>query len=130
MLHRWDERRRHAWSAQDPGALRRLYTVGSAAGRADLRLLAGYRASGWRVTGLRMQLLSIRVRGERDTALVLEVRERFAGGTVRSTGGRAARLVAGAPARRLLRMRRVEGRWRMASVRDLGRLSAPRWSLR
>ncbi len=46
VLRAWDEQRAAAYADGSVPRLRRLYVAGSAAGRADARVLRGYRARG------------------------------------------------------------------------------------
>lgn len=116
VLHRWDAARSRAWATGDGLALRRLYVEGSAAGRADIRLLHRYRARGFQVHGLTMQLLAVRVLKRAPGALSLRVTDRLAGG-VAVADGRRVRLPGDGVSTRTLVLRRTTGGWRMASVR-------------
>jgi hypothetical protein len=114
VLHDWDDRRAAAWAAGDVGALRALYTPGSAAGRADVAMLRAWRARGLRVTGLRMQLLAVHVRLRAPDRLVLVVTDRLAGGVV--VPGPLG-LPRDLPSRHVVTMRRVAGEWRVSRAR-------------
>ncbi|MGY2874496.1 hypothetical protein ACVW00_001686 [Marmoricola sp. URHA0025 HA25] len=118
VLHAWDERRAAAWAGGDPAALARLYTTGSAAGLADVRLLGRYAGRGLLVPDLRMQLLRARVLVARPRRLELEVTDRVALATaVRADDHTVARrLPTDAPTTRRLVLRREHGRWLMDSV--------------
>ena len=61
VLHAWDTRRARAWAEADADALRALYVRGSAAGRADVRLLRAYAARGLVVRRLVTQVFAVRV---------------------------------------------------------------------
>ncbi len=125
VLHQWDARRANAWAAGSSSRLRALYVEGSGAGVTDVRLLHDYRTRGYRVTGLRMQVLALRVLERRDDRWRLEVTDRLAAGeAVRGT--ERVRLPRGAArTRRVTLMRRSDGGWRVASVRaGAGSLSA------
>jgi hypothetical protein len=115
VLHRWDGARSRAWAAGDARALRRLYVEGSAAGRADARLLERYRGRGFTVRGLTMQILAVRVLDRGPHLLRLRVTDRLARG-VAVAGGRRVRLPADAVSTRALVLRRARGGWQMASV--------------
>ncbi|MBA2953174.1 hypothetical protein GON03_02545 [Nocardioides sp. MAH-18] len=104
VLHDWDDRRAAAWAAVDAAALRSLYVPGSAAGRADVRLLRQWGARGSRVREMQMQLRCVAVLPARHGRLVLVVTDRVVG--------------AGAdrPSTWRLALRRVGEEWRMAQV--------------
>jgi hypothetical protein len=116
VLHGWDDARSHAWATGDAAALRRLYVAGSAAGRADVRLLRRYLARGLVVRQLRMQVFAVRVLRRDDGFLSLRVTDRVAGG-VAVTGRQRLRLPVDRPTARTVVLRRVAGEWRVASVR-------------
>lgn len=124
LLAAWDERRSAAWAAGDPAALGRLYTPGSAAGRADVDMLGRWAERGLRVTGLRMQVLAVDVRSAGPTRQVLDVTDRLAGG-VAIGAGRREPLPADAWSTRRVVLARAAGEWRVASVRTV-RPPAPR----
>ena len=115
-LHRWDRARSAAWAAGDVPALRRLYTPGSPAGRADVRLLRRYLARGLRVEGLATQVFSARVVVARPAWVRLVVVDRLAGGVARGHGGRVA-LPRDRADQRTITLRRVAGRWLVDDVR-------------
>ncbi|WP_372728454.1 hypothetical protein [Nocardioides sp.] len=116
VLHAWDVRRARAWQAADPAALRRLYVPGSTAGERDVRMLAAWRSRGLRVQQLRTQLVAVRVRAARARRLVLVVTDRVVGEAVSSGGVRTA-LPRDRASTRVVSLRLVAGRWRVASVR-------------
>ena len=116
VLHRWDDARTRAWAGGDARVLRRLYVEGSAAGRADARLLERYRGRGFTVRGLTMQVLAVRVLGHGPDVLRLRVTDRLAGG-VAVAGHRRVRLPGDGVSTRTLVLCRAGGTWRMASVR-------------
>ncbi|HEY0951662.1 hypothetical protein, partial [Nocardioides sp.] len=70
--------------------LRALYTRHSAAGATDVAMLRAWRARGLRVLGMRMQLLSVEVRGEAADRLVLVVVDRLASAVAVGEGVRRA----------------------------------------
>jgi hypothetical protein len=117
----WDRRRAAAYADADPGALRRLYSAGSGAVRADLSILRGYLDRGLRVEGLRMQVLDLRVLTARPNRMRLAVTDRVA---------RAVAVAAGSGARwplprdrataRVLTLVRAGGEWRVLEVRSGG----------
>lgn len=113
ILHDWDVRRSAAWASGDVAALRSLYVPGSAAGRSDVAMLRAWHARGMRVSGMRMQLLSVSVRSASERRLVLDVVDRVAGGVVRPVGGA---LPVDRPTSHTVVLRRVEGEWRMVAV--------------
>ena len=116
VLHGWDDARSHAWATGDAAALRRLYVAGSAAGRADVRLLRRYLARGLVVRHLRMQVFAVRVMRRDDGILRMRVTDRVAGG-VAVTGRHRLRLPVDRPTTHTIVLRRVAGAWRVASVR-------------
>ena len=116
VLHGWDAARSHAWATGDAAALRRLYVAGSAAGRADVRLLRRYLARGLVVRHLRMQVFAVRVMRRDDGILRMRVTDRVAGG-VAVAGRHRLRLPVDRPTTHTIVLRRVAGAWRVASVR-------------
>ena len=115
VLHAWDDQRAQAWASGDPAALRDLYTAGSPAGRADRAMLRSWHERGLRVTGLRMQLLAVRVRRWSDGRIVLVVTDRLAGGVSVGSGVRVP-LPRDEPSTRRVVLRRVAGEWRVRRV--------------
>ena len=116
VLHGWDDARSRAWATGDVAALRRLYVAGSAAGRADVRLLRRYLARGLVVRRLRMQVFAVHVMPRDDGILRVRVTDRLAGG-VAAAGRQRLRLPVDRPTARTVVLRRVAGEWRVASVR-------------
>ena len=116
VLHGWDDARSRAWATGDVAALRRLYVAGSAAGRADARLLRRYLARGLVVRRLRMQVFAVHVMRRDDGILRVRVTDRLAGG-VAVAGRHRLRLPVDRPTARTVVLRRVAGEWRVASVR-------------
>lgn len=116
VLHRWDSARSAAWAAGDVPALRRLYTPGSPAGRADVRLLRRYLARGLRVQGLATQVFSARTVVARPRWVRLVLVDRLAGGVARGHGIRVP-LPRDRADQRTVTLRRVAGRWLVADVR-------------
>jgi hypothetical protein len=116
VLHSWDERRATAYAHGSAAELRDLYVPGSAAGRADLRVLAGYQRRALRVTGMHMQVLSLSVLQSRPGWRRVHVTDRLVGAA--AVGGqRHVRLPRDLPSTRTLTMMRgVDGRWRVAAV--------------
>ncbi len=118
VLARLDRRRAQAYAAADPALLRTVYAPGSPVMRRDQRLLARYAGRGLRVHGLRMHIADLRVRSRRPGAVVLEVRDRVAAGTVTGHGHRP--LPADDLDTRLLTLRPVDrGVWLIAAVRPV-----------
>lgn len=115
VLHDWDRSRSRAWAAGDPAALSRLYVEGSAAGRADTRLLRRYVARGLVVRRMAMQVLAVKVLQSQPRRMRLVVTDRLVGG-VAVAGGRELRMPGDAASTRLLELRRGGGSWRMAAV--------------
>lgn len=115
ILHDWDRQRAHAWAEADRAALARLYRPGSDAGSRDLALLDSYRARGFRVVDLRMQITAIRTLVRRPRLLRIEVVDRLAG-AVAIRGQERHPLPSVLPSRRMLTLQRVDGRWVMVRV--------------
>lgn len=104
VVHDWDDRRAAAWTAGDMAALRALYVPGSAAGRADARLLRVWRHEGRRPERLEMQLQCVAVRRAERRGLVVVVTDRVVGvGADRPSTWRLRLVVRG-------------GEWRMVQV--------------
>jgi hypothetical protein len=119
VLHSWDARRAEAWAGSDVVALRSLYVGGSAAGRADVRLLRAYTARGCVVRRLVTQVFALDVlHGDRRT-LRLRVFDRVAGGEVVCAGDAEA-LSSTPPVVRVVELRQTSGRWRVESVSGSG----------
>jgi hypothetical protein len=114
VLHAWDASRAAAWTAGDATRLRRLYVPGSSAGAADLRALRAYAARDVRVTNLQTQVFSARLLRRTPTRIRIEVVDRVVGAV--STPARCLALPAERPARRVVDLRLLAGRWRVAAV--------------
>jgi len=128
VLHGWDARRSEAYASGSVRALRDLYVPGSAAGRRDVHVLASYRARGYVVRGLRMQVLAVRVRDRTTNRWRLEVIDRLSGG-VAVRAGECVLLPRDAASTRVLTLvRGSDQRWRVVSVSATGR--GPRGSAR
>ncbi len=116
VLHDWDASRAGAWSAGDTAALRALYTRGSAAGRADVRLLERYRGRGLHVHGLATQVLCLAVLGVGAGRLRVRVVDRLAGGTA-CGHGQCVPLPRDRATQRTVTLRRVDDHWLVTDVR-------------
>ena len=116
VLHGWDDARSRAWATGDVAALRRLYVAGSAAGRADVRLLRRYLARGLVVRDMGVQVFAVRVLRHQPDRIRLVVTDRLTGG-VAVRDGRRTRLPQDRPTTRTIALRRVAGDWRVQSVR-------------
>lgn len=114
VLEDWDRRRADAWADADPGALARLYVAGSSAGASDVALLRRYRARGYAVRDMRMQVLAARVLVLRPRLVRVEVTDRLASAT--ATGATERVLPTDAATTRVLVLRRVGEQWLMARV--------------
>lgn len=123
VLRRWDLRRSRAWADGDASALRRLYAPGSRTGRRDAAVLTAYADRGLRVTGVRMQLLTVELRSSREDAMVLMVTDRMTRAVARGGGGPVV-LPRDQPSTWRVSLRRLAGEWRVAEVRR-ARLPAP-----
>ena len=119
LLRAWDVQRSAAYAAGSSRMLRDLYVAGSGAGASDVRLLRDYRERGYRVVGMRMQLLALRVLEERPDRLRLRVTDRL-DGAVAVGEGRRLTLPRDRPSTRTVTMvRGTDGAWRVAAVRTL-----------
>jgi len=118
VLRRWDARRSRAYADADPAALRALYVAGSRAGAADLAVLRGYRQRDLRVTGMRTQVLGVRVVGRTPRRLTLVVTDVLAG-AVAVSGGRRWALPRDRPSTRRVVLVKNGGVWRVAEVYTL-----------
>jgi hypothetical protein len=115
VLRSWDRRRAAAYAAGAPGRLRALYVRG--AGSSDVDLLDRYRSRGWRVLGMRMQVLALTVT-ERDTGrLRLRVTDRLTGAVAVRPGERVPLPRDRASTRRVTLLRGRDAVWRVAEVR-------------
>lgn len=115
VLREWDEERAAAYASGSVGELRDLY-VGSA-GASDVDLLRSYLRRGYRVEGIRMQLLTVSVRAHRPGSWLLRVTDRLAGGVAVGYGERVALPRDRASVRMVRLVRGADGRWRVRSVR-------------
>lgn len=115
VLHRWDSARSAAYAAGDRDRLRALYAAGSPAGAADVRLLAAYRAHGWRVTVVTTQVRAVRVLGHAPGRWVLRTTDRVRG--LADTPQRCRVLPAGRYRTHDLTRERLGSGWVIASVR-------------
>jgi hypothetical protein len=77
LLHRWDTSRAAAYASGDAAALSTLYEPGSPARTADVATLLSYRDRGFRVTGMRMQVLAVVVLGRHEDCWRLRVTDRL-----------------------------------------------------
>ncbi len=115
LLHGWDEEREHAWAADDETALELLYVPGSAAARADVRLLRSYRARGFVVRRLVTQVFGVRVLRSTADRIDVRVLERVAGGEVVTQDG-VLPLPSTRPVLRRIVLRRVAATWKVVRV--------------
>jgi hypothetical protein len=116
VLRAWDVQRSAAYAAGSPQTLRDLYVAGSGAGRSDVRLLGDYRARGYRVVGMRMQVLALRVLEQRQDRLRVEVTDRLEGAVAVGAGGRLT-LPRDRPSTRTVTLvRGADGAWRVSAV--------------
>ena len=119
VLHDWDSRREAAWAASDPSRLHRLYTPGSSAGRADVRLLRAYAVRGFVVRRLETQVFAVRVLRMTPRRITLRVLDRVAGGVLTSAGKRRP-LASTRPALRDVTFQRLGGDWVVSDVSARG----------
>jgi hypothetical protein len=127
VLHDWDARREQAWAASDRARLARLYTPGSSAGRADVRLLRAYASRGLVVRRLETQVFAVHVLASGPRRIVLRVFDRVAGGAV-AASAESRRLPSTLPALRDVTFERFDGVWRVSEVSARG--PGPRGSRR
>jgi hypothetical protein len=111
VLAAWDAERSAAWAAGDVPRLEALYTDGSVAGERDAAMLEQWVDRGRVVTGLRMQVLSLREVSRTTDRWVLAVVDRVVG--AESDGDP---LPVDEPSAHTLVLRRVGGEWLVASV--------------
>jgi hypothetical protein len=117
VLHRWDARRARAYRTGSVTLLRDLYVARCGAARADVRLLRTFAARGYRVRGLRMQVLTVRVLAHRPGGWRLRVTDRLERAVASGHGTRTVLPRDQASTRVLVLVRGGDGRWRVASVR-------------
>jgi len=115
VVRAWDDARAEAWARGDPLRLAALYTPASVAGRRDVAMLRTWTARGLVVRGLRTQLLSVRELGRTLTIWTLLVTDRLAGGVAVGRGERRP-LPRDGVSVRTVRLRLLDGRWRVAAV--------------
>ena len=120
VLRGWDERRAAAYARGSVRGLRELYVPGSEAGAADLRVLRLYQARHLRVSGMRMQVLGLVVLRTRPRAWRLRVTDRLVGATAVGAAHRLRLPHDRASTRVVSLMRGGDGRWRVATVADVG----------
>ena len=121
VLHTWDGRRADAWASGDVHALADLYVPRSAAGRGDVALLKEYLRRGLRVTGMRMQLFSLRVLHHGPRRWRLLVTDRLARAVAVHAAGSILLPRDGAATRVIGLVRGADGQWRVTTVRAAGR---------
>jgi hypothetical protein len=116
VLRRWDKKRARAYADGSVDALRELYRPGSDAGRDDVRLLRDYRHRGYRVVGMRMQLLAVDVLEHRAGRWRLRVTDRLVDAVAVGHEQRI-RLPHDQASTRVLTLVRYRGQWRVGAVR-------------
>jgi hypothetical protein len=116
VLRAWDARRAEAWARGDPRLLSPLYTADSVAGRRDRAMLRAWSARGLAVRDLRTQLLAVHVLRHTRSAWTLLVTDRLTGGVAVGRGPSRPLPRDGATTR-TVRLRWVDGGWRVAAVR-------------
>jgi hypothetical protein len=115
VLRGWDAARAAAYASGSVAALRELYARD--AGASDVRLLRSYLRRGYRVEGMRMQLLAVRVLADGPGRWLLRVTDRLAGGEAVAYGARVALPRDRASTHTVRLVRGQDGRWRVAAVR-------------
>lgn len=112
VLAGWDAERSAAWADGDVRRLASLYTDGSVAGERDVAMLRRWVDRGRVVTGLRMQVLSLREVSRTADRWVLAVVDRVVG--AESDG---VPLPTDEPSAHTLVLRQVAGEWLVSAVR-------------
>ena len=115
VLRAWDAQRSRAWARGDPVLLSTLYAPGSVAGQRDLAMLRAWVARGLVVRRLHTQLLGVREVSRSRSTWTLQVTDRLVGGVAVGPGVRRPLPVDAATTRTVV-LRRVDGRWLVASV--------------
>lgn len=126
VLRSWDRRRAAAYAAGSPARLRALYVPGAAAGASDVRLLEGYRSRGWRVAGMRMQVLAVTVLDGRGDRWRVRVTDRLADAAAVRRGERVPLPRDRASTRVVTLTRLPDGTWRVAGVTEPPALASAR----
>ena len=115
VLRAWDAQRSRAWARGDPRLLAALYAPDSVARQRDRSMLGAWLTRGLVVRGLRTQLLSVREVSRSRSAWTLRVTDRLVGGVAVGAGVRRPLPVDAATTRTVV-LRRLDGRWVVASV--------------
>ena len=115
VLRAWDARRADAWARGDLATLASLYTPGSVAGRHDVAMLRSWSARGLVVQRLGTQLLAVEEVAHTRSTWRLRVTDRLVGGLAVGPGVRRELPRDGASTR-TVRLRLVDGAWRVTSV--------------
>lgn len=115
VLHAWDRARAAAYADGSVAALRKLYA--GRAGAGDVRLLRSYLRRGYRIEGLRMQLLAVEVLAHEPARWRLRVTDRLAAGVAVGYGERVALPRDRASTRTVVLRRDRDGGWRVVRVR-------------
>jgi len=115
VLRAWDAQRSRAWARGDPATLADLYAPGSVAGQRDRAMLRAWVARGLVVGRLHTQLLAVREVSRSRSTWTLRVTDRLVGGVAVGPGVRRPLPVDAATTRTVV-LRRVDGRWLVASV--------------
>jgi hypothetical protein len=115
VLRGWDEARAAAYASGSVASLRELYAGGAAA--SDVRLLRSYLRRGYRVEGMRMQLLAVTVLAHRPGRWLLRVTDRLVGAVAVGYGVRVELPRDRASTRTVRLARGADGRWRVVAVR-------------
>lgn len=118
VLSRLDDRRARAYQRADPRLLRRVYVTGSTLLRRDRRMLHAYDERHVRLSGVRLELLRVRLLERHRAQVRLRVVDRLARPTAHTVAG-ATVLPQDLPTRRTVVLRRSFGEWRIAAVRRL-----------
>lgn len=132
VLRDWDAARARAWRRGSVAGLQRLYLPGSRAGVRDASMLRRWIDRGLRVSGMRVQVLAVRLVRRTDRRLVLVTTDRLAGAVaVDRHGRRRETLPQDLPSERRLEFVRVGGpsgsggRWVLAAVYERSSAASP-----
>lgn len=115
VLAALDQRRERAYASARPGLLGAVYVAGSAALRRDRAMLLVWSERDVTVTDLRLELLDLDVLSSAGRLVRLRVVDRLVQATARLPDGRTISLPRDSATARVLELRRVQGRWRIAS---------------
>jgi hypothetical protein len=120
VLRSWDERRSRAYARADVSALADLYVPGSRTGAADRGLLRAYRERGLRVTGMRTQVLDVRVVRATESRICVVVTDMLVDAVADDRHGGGWALPRDGPSTRRVVLVRDDGSWRVEETYPVG----------